>query len=73
MDSAQKQVASLGQEPQTSDPVREEQLRELQAQLETLRTKMRQMETLERTFSQTQRQLEVRGCHQMMQNVFLVI
>lgn len=59
MDSTQKQVASLGKEPQKTDPLREEQVRELQAQLESLRSKMYQMEALERTFSETQRQLEV--------------
>lgn len=59
MDSTQKQVASLGKEPQKTDPLREEQVRELQAQLETLSSKMHQMEALERTFSETQQQLEV--------------
>lgn len=68
MNSTQKQVASLGKEPQKTDPLREEQIRELQAQLETLRSKMHQMEALEKTFSKTQRQLEVRLCHQMVQN-----
>uniref|UniRef100_H3DG48 E3 ubiquitin-protein ligase CHFR n=1 Tax=Tetraodon nigroviridis TaxID=99883 RepID=H3DG48_TETNG len=58
VDSTQKQVASLGRGPQRTDPLREEQLRELQAQLESLGSKMRQMEALERTFSQTQPQLE---------------
>lgn len=67
MDSTQKQVASLGRGPQRTDPLREEQLRELQAQLESLGSKMRQMEALERTFSQTQPQLEVRGCRQKAQ------
>lgn len=56
MDSTQKQVASLGQEPQRTDPG---QVSELQSQLETLRSKMRQMEALERSFSESQRQLEV--------------
>lgn len=59
MDSTQKQVASLGKEPQKTDPLREEQVRELQAQLETLSSKMHQMEALERSFSETQQQLEV--------------
>lgn len=63
MDSTQKQVASLGTEPEKTDPLREEQVRELQAQLETLRSKMHQMEALERTFSDAQRQLEVRVGH----------
>lgn len=73
MDSTQKQVASLGKEPQKTDPLREEQVRELQAQLESLRSKMHQMEALERTFSETQRQLEVRVGHEMAQNTLLVI
>lgn len=73
MDSTQKQVASLGKEPQKTDPLREEQVRELQAQLETLRSKMHQMEALERAFSETQRQLEVRAGHDMAQNTLLVI
>lgn len=67
MDSTQKQVASLGTEPEKTDPLREEQVRELQAQLETLRSKMHQMEALERTFSDAQRQLEVRVGHKMVQ------
>lgn len=73
MDSTQKQVASLGKEPQKTYPLREEQVRELQAQLETLRSKMHQMEALERTFSETQRQLEVRVGHELVQNKLLVI
>lgn len=68
MDSTQKQVESLGEEPQQTDPLREVQVRELQAQLETLRSKMRQMEALERSFSQTQQQLEVSDCHTMVLN-----
>lgn len=73
MDSTQKQVASLGKEPRRGDPLREEQVRELQAQLETLRSKMHQMEALERTFSKTQGQLEVRVRHQVVQNTLSVI
>lgn len=68
MDSTRKQVASLGEEPQKTDPLREVQVRELQAQLETLRSKMHQMEALERSFCETQRQLEVSGCHMMVHN-----
>lgn len=64
VDSTHKQVASLGQEPQEADPLRGEQLRELQAQLESLRSKMHQMQALERTFSQTRGQLEVRAARQ---------
>ncbi len=60
VDNTQRQVASLGGEPQKSDPLREEQVRELQGQLETLRAKMHRMETLEKSFSETKRQLEVK-------------
>lgn len=61
MDDTQRQVASLEGEPQKADLLREEQVRELQGQLETLRAKMHRMETLEKSFSETKRQLEVRG------------
>lgn len=61
MDDTQRQVASLGGAPQRAHPLREEHVRELQAQLETLRAKMHRMETLEKSFSRTKRQLEVRG------------
>lgn len=60
MDDTQRQVASLGGEPEKTDPLREEQVRELQGQLETLRAKMHQMETLKKSLSETKRQLEVR-------------
>lgn len=60
VDDTQRQVASLGEEPQRTDPLREEQVRELQGQLEALRAKMHQMESLEKSFSETKRQLEVR-------------
>ncbi|XP_017267264.1 E3 ubiquitin-protein ligase rnf8 isoform X2 [Kryptolebias marmoratus] len=58
VDDTQRQVASLEGEPRQDDPLRGEQVRELQGQLEMLRAKMHQMETLERTFSETKRQLE---------------
>lgn len=58
VDDTERQVASLGVEPQRSDPLREEQVKELQRQLEALRAKMHRMETLERSFSETKRQLE---------------
>lgn len=61
VDDTQRQVASLGGEPRQADPLREEHVRELQGQLETLRAKMHRMETLEKSFSETKRQLEVRG------------
>lgn len=59
VDDTQRQVACLEVEPQQADPVREEQVRELQGQLETLRAKMHRMEKLEKSFSETKRQLEV--------------
>lgn len=58
VDETKRQVASLEGEPRQSDPLREEQVRELQGQLETLRAKMHRMETLEKSFSETKRQLE---------------
>lgn len=61
VDNTQRQVASLEGEPRQADPLREEQVKELQGQLETLRAKMHRMETLEKSFSETKRQLEVRG------------
>ncbi|XP_026174966.1 E3 ubiquitin-protein ligase rnf8 isoform X3 [Mastacembelus armatus] len=60
----QRKVASLEGEPQQVDPHREEQVRELQSQLETLRAKMHQMETLEKSFSETKRQLEAEKTQQ---------
>lgn len=73
MDSTQKQVEWLGEEPQRTDPLREVQVRELQAQLESLRSKMHQMEALERSFSQTQRQLEVSAWHMTAPNTVRMI
>lgn len=64
VDDTQRQVASLEGEPQQTDPLREEQVRELQAQLETLRAKMHRMETLEKSFSETKRQLEAQKTQQ---------
>lgn len=55
----QRQVESLEGEPRQADPLRGEQVRELQGQLEALRAKMHRMETLEKSFSETKRQLEV--------------
>ncbi|XP_014908606.1 E3 ubiquitin-protein ligase rnf8 isoform X1 [Poecilia latipinna] len=54
----QRQVESLEGEPRQADPLRGEQVRELQGQLEALRAKMHRMETLEKSFSETKRQLE---------------
>ncbi|XP_073349493.1 E3 ubiquitin-protein ligase rnf8 isoform X1 [Pagrus major] len=64
VDDTQRQVASLGGEPQKTDPLREEQVKELQGQLETLRAKMHRMETLEKSFSETKRQLEAQKTQQ---------
>lgn len=61
MDDTQRQVASLEGEPRQVNLLRREQVRELQGQLETLRAKMHLMETLERSFSEAKRQLEVGG------------
>lgn len=60
VDDTQRQVESLEGQPQQGDPLKEEQVKELQSQLETLRAKMHRMETLERSFSETKKQLEVR-------------
>ncbi|XP_063757561.1 E3 ubiquitin-protein ligase rnf8 isoform X2 [Eleginops maclovinus] len=64
VDDTQRQVASLGGEPQQADPLKEEQVRELQGQLETLRAKMHRMETLEKSFSETKRKLEAEKTQQ---------
>lgn len=56
--NTQRQVASLEGQPRQADPLRDEQIRELQGQLETLRAKMNHMKTLEKSFSETKRQLE---------------
>ncbi|XP_068198719.1 E3 ubiquitin-protein ligase rnf8 isoform X2 [Antennarius striatus] len=62
--NTQRQVASLEGEPQRTDPLREEQVRELQGQLKALRAKMQRMETLEKSFSETKRQLEAQKTQQ---------
>ncbi|XP_070705402.1 E3 ubiquitin-protein ligase rnf8 isoform X2 [Pempheris klunzingeri] len=64
VDDTQRQVASLEGEPRKTDPLKEEQVRELQSQLETLRAKMHRMETLERAFGETKRQLEAKKTQQ---------
>ncbi|XP_062415500.1 E3 ubiquitin-protein ligase rnf8 isoform X3 [Pungitius pungitius] len=69
VDNTQRQVASLGGEPQQADPLREEHVRELQAQLETLRAKMHRMETLEKSFSRTKRQLEAQKTKQQEEHL----
>ncbi|XP_030577664.1 E3 ubiquitin-protein ligase rnf8 isoform X1 [Archocentrus centrarchus] len=58
VDDTQRQVASLEGEPQQADPLRGEQVRELRGQLDALRAKMHRMETLEKSFSESKRQLE---------------
>ncbi|XP_042359360.1 E3 ubiquitin-protein ligase rnf8 isoform X1 [Plectropomus leopardus] len=64
VDDTQRQVASLGGQPRQADPLREEHVRELQGQLEMLRAKMQRMETLEKSFSETKRQLEAEKTQQ---------
>uniref|UniRef100_A0A3Q1F425 E3 ubiquitin-protein ligase CHFR n=1 Tax=Acanthochromis polyacanthus TaxID=80966 RepID=A0A3Q1F425_9TELE len=58
VDATQRQVASLEGEPQQADPFKEEQVRELHGQLQMLRAKMDRMAALEKSFSETRRQLE---------------
>ncbi|CAK6962732.1 E3 ubiquitin-protein ligase rnf8 isoform X1 [Scomber scombrus] len=58
VDDTQRQVACLEGEPRRTDPLKEEQVKELQGQLETLRAKMHSMETLEKSFNEAKRQLE---------------
>lgn len=58
VDDTQRQVASLEGEPRQADPFREEQVRELHGQLQMLRAKMDRMAALEKSFSETRRQLE---------------
>ncbi|XP_061668573.1 E3 ubiquitin-protein ligase rnf8 [Syngnathoides biaculeatus] len=50
VDSRQRQVTSLEAGSQSVDLFKEEQIKELQRQLQTLRAQMQQMETLERAF-----------------------
>ncbi|XP_076021540.1 E3 ubiquitin-protein ligase rnf8 isoform X2 [Genypterus blacodes] len=57
VDDTQRRMASLEGEARQGDPLGEEQVRELQEQLETLRAKMHRMEKLEKSFSQTKKQL----------------
>ncbi|KAM6915716.1 E3 ubiquitin-protein ligase rnf8 isoform 2-T2 [Xenentodon cancila] len=64
VDDTQRQVASLEGQPRQGHPLRGEQVRELQGQLEVLRAKMHRMETLEKSFSETKRQLEEEKTHQ---------
>lgn len=59
VDDTQRKVDCLEGEQRQGDSVREEQVRELQGQLETLRATMHRMETLEKTFSESKKQLEV--------------
>ncbi|XP_058470405.1 E3 ubiquitin-protein ligase rnf8 isoform X2 [Solea solea] len=64
VDDTQRQVASLEGQPRQADPLKEEQVKELQGQLETLRAKMHRMETLEKSFSETKKQLEAEKTQQ---------
>ncbi|XP_072312137.1 E3 ubiquitin-protein ligase rnf8 isoform X2 [Eucyclogobius newberryi] len=58
VDSTERQVATLEVRPRQSAPFREEQVRELQGQLETLRAKMMKMKTLEKSFNEAKRQVK---------------
>lgn len=69
VDDTQRQVATLEGEPRQADPFREEQVRELQGQLETLRAKMHRMATLEKSFSETRRQLEEQKTQQQEESL----
>ncbi|KAM9840558.1 E3 ubiquitin-protein ligase rnf8 isoform 3-T3 [Aulostomus maculatus] len=64
VDSTQRQVASLEVEPPQADPLREEHVKELQGQLETLRAKMHRMEELEKSFGEAKKQLEAQKTQQ---------
>lgn len=64
VDDTRRQVASLEGQPQQADPRREEQVRELQGQLESLRAIMHRMETREKSFSETKRKLEAEKTQQ---------
>ncbi|XP_053301407.1 E3 ubiquitin-protein ligase rnf8 isoform X2 [Pleuronectes platessa] len=57
-DDVQRRLASPEGRPQQADPLGGEQVREPQGQLETPGDKIHRMETLEKTFSETKRQLE---------------
>lgn len=69
VDSTERQVASLEGQPRQSAPFREEQVRELQSQLETLRAKMDKMKTLEKSFNEAKRQLEEQKTHQQEEHL----
>lgn len=60
VDSRQRQVASLEVQPSQSAPFREQQVTELQNQLQTLRAKMEEMKSLEKSFNEAKQQPEVR-------------
>ncbi|XP_077408049.1 E3 ubiquitin-protein ligase rnf8 isoform X2 [Vanacampus margaritifer] len=55
LDTMQRQVASLEGEAGSSDPLREEQINELQGQLKILHGKMKKMEMFERTYKENKR------------------
>ncbi|XP_077366514.1 E3 ubiquitin-protein ligase rnf8 [Festucalex cinctus] len=60
LDMIQMQVASLEGEPGSSDPLREEQINNLQGQLKSLQAKMKKMEMFEKTYSENMRQQEAK-------------
>ncbi|XP_008311237.1 E3 ubiquitin-protein ligase rnf8 isoform X4 [Cynoglossus semilaevis] len=62
--TTQRQVASLEEQSPYADPHRDEQVKELHGQLETLQAKMQRMERLEKSFSATKRKLEAEKTQQ---------
>lgn len=69
VDSTERQVASLEDQPRRSDPVREEQVKELQSQLETLKAKMEKMKTLEKSFNDAKGQLKEQKTQQQEEHL----
>lgn len=69
VDSTERHVASLEGQPSQSAPFREEQVRQLQRQLGTLRAKMDKMKKLETSFNKAKRQLEEQRTHQQEEHL----
>uniref|UniRef100_A0A8C6V0G5 E3 ubiquitin-protein ligase CHFR n=1 Tax=Neogobius melanostomus TaxID=47308 RepID=A0A8C6V0G5_9GOBI len=69
VDCTEKQVASLEGQPSPSAPFSDEQVREMQSQLETLRAKTDNMTTLEKSFSEAKRQLEEQKTQQQEEHL----
>ncbi|XP_057679133.1 E3 ubiquitin-protein ligase rnf8 isoform X2 [Corythoichthys intestinalis] len=64
VDNTSMQVASLEGKSQSVNPFREEQIKVLEKQLKTLRAKMQQMQTFERSFTETRMQQEAEKTQQ---------